>query len=63
MGDGDSGPSSVQSWDDGAIQGANKCQWVKNYGGGEAGNDIEWENVSYLGGYATDYTDDYNPQE
>jgi len=63
MGDGDSGPSSVQSWDDGAIQSANKCKWVKNYGGGEAGNDIEWENVSYFGGYATDYTDDYNPQE
>lgn len=59
MGDADSGASTVQSWDDGAIQAAKNCKFVRNYGD-TPDCDIMKENRSYIGGYASDYTDDVN---
>lgn len=59
MGDNDGGPSTVQSWDDGAIQAAKNCNFIKNYGR-TPDDEIMIENLSYTGGYASDYSDDYN---
>lgn len=59
MGDNDSGASTVQSWEDSAIQENKNCHWIKNYG--KTPDDaIMKDNLSWTGGYATDYTDDYD---
>lgn len=58
MGDGDSGASSVQSYTDSAIQSNINCQFIRNYGDKPDG-DIMKENMSWTGGYANEYTDDY----
>lgn len=62
MGDGDGGESTVQSWSDSAIQSTKNCQFIKNYGR-TPDDDIMKDNLSYTGGYAQDYTDDYNDIE
>ena len=61
MGDGDSGASTVQSYTDGAIQSNINCQFIRNYGDTPDG-DIMKENMSWTGGYANEYTDDYEYQ-
>ena len=58
MGDGDSGASSVQSYTDGAIQSNINCSFIRNYGDRPDG-DIMKENMSWTGGYANEYSDDY----
>lgn len=62
MGDGDTGRSDVQSYDDGRVQACINCKFVKNYGSG-ADSDVVKDNASFTGGYASDYTDDYSYQE
>lgn len=58
MGDGDSGSSSVQSYTDGAIQTNINCKFIRNYGD-TPDCEIMKDNISYTGGYAAEYTDDY----
>lgn len=64
MGDGDSGESDVRSYDDSRIAAIKNCQFIRNYGG-TPDCDIMKENMSFTGGYANDYSDDYelNPQK
>lgn len=62
MGDGDSGGSTVQSYTDGAIQDNINCKFIRNYGD-TPDCVIMKENISYTGGYANDYTDDYEYAE
>ena len=62
MGDGDDGISTVQNWADGAIQANKNCKFIRNYG--DAPDcDIMKENMSFTGGYAKQYTDDYLYEE
>ena len=57
----DMGTSSVQSWTDSGIQNNKFCKFVRNYGTGPD-SDIVKENASFTGGYANDYTDDYEQE-
>lgn len=59
MGDGDIGASDVTSYTDGRIQSSIHQQFVRNYGA-TADSDIMKENASWLGAYASDYSDDVN---
>ena len=59
MGDGDTGASDVTSYTDGRIQGCIHQKFVRNYGA-SANSDIMKENASWLGSYASDYSDDVN---
>ena len=59
MGDGDTGTSDVTSYTDGRIQGCIHQKFVRNYGA-SADSDIMKENASWLGSYASDYSDDVN---
>lgn len=59
MGDNDGGPSSVQDYTDGAIQSNKNCNFIRNYGK-TPDDQIMIDNLSFTGGYADDYTDDYN---
>ena len=58
MGDGDDGASTVQNWADDAIQANKNCKFIRNYGD-TPDCDIMKENMSFTGGYANQYTDDY----
>lgn len=62
MGDGDDGVSTVQNWNDGSIQANKNCRFVRNYGD-TPDCDIMKENMSFTGGYANQYTDDYLYEE
>lgn len=57
----DTGTSSVQSWQDSGIQANKNCKFVRNYGT-TPDSDIVKENASFTGGYADDYTDDYEQE-
>lgn len=59
MGDGDTGASDVTDYTDGRIQSCIHQQFVRNYGA-TADSEIMKENASWLGSYASDYSDDVN---
>ena len=61
MGDDDSGASEAQSWQDKVIRDNTFCKFVRNYGTAPD-SDIVKENASFTGGYASDYTDDYEQE-
>lgn len=59
MGDGDTGASDVSDYTDGRIQSCIHQQFVRNYGA-TADSLIMKENASWVGAYASDYSDDVN---
>lgn len=59
MGDGDqdADPRAITSYDDGTIQAMKGHRFVRNYGSLQSQDFIK-ENMSVVGGYSSDYTDD-----
>lgn len=56
--DDDGGEISEINYDDPRITACNKCKFIKNYGNAPDSEEAI-DNMSYTGGYASDYSDDY----
>lgn len=54
MGDGDKAGTDITSWEDSRIQAIKNCKFIRNYGYTSDSQEMI-DNISYTGGYASDY--------